>query len=207
MIKTKENIPSNNNQDRYLVTTSLLNSWAYIFKAKDAEAAKNAFNEFSNSLNKIPIPTNFYMKRGIEFEEECAQGKVPGISEVIEGGVLQAVAMKDVKIQGTNVLMYGRLDCLKAGKIYDIKRVARFETQKYYDSYQHHFYMELIPEAEEFHYLINDGNQTYWESYRRDEKIDIISVIATFYKWLKDNDLWETYKLKWKSKYSRQEER
>jgi hypothetical protein len=208
MIKSKENIQSkDSSEDRYLITTSLLNSWAYIFNAEDEEKSQKALNEFINSLNKIPIATNFFMQRGIDFEDECVEGKVPGISEVIKDGVFQAVAMKDVKIHGTNVLMYGRLDCLKAGKIYDIKRVSKYETQKYYNSYQHHFYMELIPEALEFHYLINDGDKTYWESYTRDEKKDIISVIASFYKWLKDNNLWETYKLKWKSKYSSKEEK
>jgi hypothetical protein len=195
MIKTKDDIvvlPF-----KLYITTSLLNSWLYIFKSDDTE---KAYEDFLNSLNKTPGPPNIYMERGIEFEQQCVDGIVPVISDLIKGGVFQAVATKDIEVDNIPVLMYGKLDVLKAGIIYDIKRVSKYETQKYFDSYQHHFYMELVPEAREFRYLINDGNETYVETYRRDETIPLTPVISSFFSWLRSKGLFALYIHKWQAK-------
>lgn len=63
------------------------------------------------------------------------------------GGVLQYKAKKIVEVGGMSLLLYGRLDCLKAGEIIDIKFTKSYDTGKFFSSTQHPTYFELIPEA------------------------------------------------------------
>ena len=102
--------------------------------------------------------------------------------------------IKDVKAA------YGRLDVLKAGTIYDIKRVVRYSRPKYSKSSQHRFYLDLFPSADRFTYLIYDGAKLHKETYCREECIPTESLIAEFAKWLKENGLFEVYKEKWTAK-------
>jgi len=179
-----------------LVTTSLLNSWLYIWKASE-EYTEKAYSDFVDSLQKVKQPPNEAMLLGIAFEDDCIAGKVPGISEIIEGGAFQYKAKKEIKVDDIDVMLYGKIDVLKAGIVYDIKRTSKYEVNKYFDSMQHHMYLTMIPEATEFHYLANDGFTTYWESYTRDDLIDLVPVIRNFFNWLKDRNLWGIYETHW----------
>ncbi len=188
-----------NNKSKVYITQTLLNSWQYVLSS-DADKVQDAYNDFINTLNKIHTPPNFFMERGIQFEQDCVDGKVEVISDLIKGGVFQATGTKVIEVDNVEILLYGKLDCLKAGIIYDIKRVSKYETPKYFNSYQHHLYMELIPEAIAFTYLINDGEQTYIETYRRDEVKPMAPVIHHFFNWLKERNLFGVFQEKWKSK-------
>ena len=199
----------------YLITPSLLNAWAYIWESaenvresesesvsledKQSEARAKAFVEFMRTLNRVPSEPNEFMKRGIEFEEACYRGETV-ISPIIKGGTFQIVGTKRVRVVGMSFLMYGRLDVLKGGRIYDIKRVSRYSPGKYKRSYQHGFYMELFPKAYEFDYLAYDGNALHVETYYPDQCEPIAKAIAQFMRWLKANNLLGIYKEKWKSK-------
>ena len=201
MIKDKT---SSNN--RYLITPSLLNAWQYMFictydkdEDKHAELIANARKSFIDTLNRIPSEPNEYMKLGIEYEEECYKGNTE-ISPIIENGAFQIVGTKEVEVAGIKFLMYGRLDVLKAGIIYDIKRVQRWNLGKYKYSHQHAFYLELFPNARKFEYLIFDGVNLHTEEYQKDDVENIGSVIYNFIKYLKANNLLKIYKEKWKSK-------
>lgn len=179
------------------VTATLLNSWAYLFNAPEAYSDK-AYQDFLSYLNREKIEQTFYMLRGIKFEKKCIEGYVAGITPLIEGGVYQAYFEKDLEVDDYDVRILGYLDVLKEGIVYDIKRVSKYERPKYYNSYQHHVYMELVPEASEFNYLIAAGNKDenvdiYTETYRRDEAQDIREVIKQFYQWLQENDLFDLY--------------
>jgi hypothetical protein len=200
MLKTKEDIlQMETTEPKVYITQSLLNSWSYLFEV-DQEYYDQSYTDFLNSLQKIYTPSNFFMQRGLDFEKECMEGNVEGISEIIRGGIFQAVATKDIIIEGLKVLVYGKLDVLKAGKIYDIKRVSKYAAPKYLNAYQHHFYLAMVPEAKEFTYIINDGNHTYYETYRRDEAKPIEPMIQQFFNWLKERNLFEIYKMFWKAK-------
>jgi len=203
------------NKDRYLITPSLLNSWAYIWlcgeNVREAQsdevciedkilvAQEKAYNDFITVLNRIKTEPNEFMLRGIEYEDECYKGNTD-CSPIIEGGAYQIVGKKEETIDDIDFLLYGRLDVLKGGIIYDIKRVSKYSTQKYLKSYQHPFYFELFKECDEFDYLIYDGDTLHIETYYRDQVVDIKSVISQFIKWLKKNNLLELYKEKWRSK-------
>ena len=136
---------------RYLITPSLLNSWAYIWTCVDgvreaesdkvcledkkADAQEKALQDFLKTLNREPIEDNFFMRQGREFEDACYRGETC-VSPIIKGGAYQIVGTKDITIDGIRFLMYGRLDVLKGGIIYDIKRVMKYVPQKYLKSYQ-----------------------------------------------------------------------
>lgn len=198
-----------------LITPSLLNSWLYIWQCRDNvresendeacledkkdEASEKAKAEFLDYLNKVPREPNEYMLQGIQFEKDCYDGKTE-LSPIIQGGAFQISGSKRVEVDGQAFLMYGRLDVLKAGTIYDIKRVVRYSRPKYSKSSQHRFYLDLFPSADRFTYLIYDGAKLHKETYCREECIPTESLIAEFAKWLKENGLFEVYKEKWTAK-------
>lgn len=62
----------------------------------------------------------------------------------MRGGVLQYKARKPIEAGGMQLLLYGRLDCLKAGEIIDIKFSKGYDVGKYFSSTQHPAYFELI---------------------------------------------------------------
>jgi hypothetical protein len=107
-----------------------------------------------------------------------------------------------MKVETYDVTLVGVLDVLKQGVIYDIKRVNQYDLQKYYSSYQHHIYFELVEDADKFVYLIGAGQSDdylgfYQEEYARTEMIDIRQVISKFYQFLRDNNLWQIYVKNW----------
>ena len=205
------------NDQEYYITPSLLNSWGYIwecekfvresqndnisFEDKVAVVKEKAFNDFLNVLKKVKTEPNEYMLRGIEFEEECYKGNQEQISPIIENGVFQIVGTKKINVNGFKILMYGKLDVLKGGVIYDIKRVSQYTIQKYFNSYQHGFYLDLFSNAKRFKYLAyDDKDKLHQENYFRDEYTPTIDVISNFLKWLEEHELLDVYKEYWKSK-------
>lgn len=212
---TKEQTASLNNEERYLITPSLLNSWAYIWECVDyvrenendeisyddkcSNAIEKAKNDFIVTLNRLKTPPNEYMLRGIQYEEDSYKG-LTRASPYVKGGQYQVVGMKNIEVDGVKFLLYGRLDCLKGGVISDIKRVSNYSAPKYKTSFQHVAYFELFPKAYEFDYLIDDGNKLHIESYYPDDVTPIRYGISDFIKWLKANNLWELYKEKWRSR-------
>lgn len=201
---------------KYLITPSLLNSWLYIYEApknvvevesdtmsledKKDLAMQKAFDDFINTLNRLPSEPNKYMQAGIDFEDACYKGETC-ISPIIENGAFQVVGVKDVNVDGINFVMYGRLDVLKGGVIYDIKRIWKYSPQKYLWSSQHGFYLDLFPNAKKFEYLAFDGNKLHIETYYPHECVPTIERIKQFISFLKTNNLLEIYFEKWESKY------
>lgn len=185
----------------FKITATLLNSWNYLWQVED-DKYKDAYDSFVKTLQRIKEPPNFFMLRGLEFEKDCYNGLVQEISSVIRDGAFQVYVEKDIVVEGKNVRLVGVLDTLKSGTIYDIKRVNQYDLQKYYTSYQHHIYFELVQDAENFIYLIGAGTSDnyltfYQEEYVKSDKIDIKEVVSKFYQFLRDNNLWQTYKEKW----------
>lgn len=195
----------------YLITPTLLNSWNYIFKAQ-GDRADEAYEQFVSMLKREKFEPNKYMLEGIEFEKKCIQGEVDGISEIIENGAFQVSGSKPITVDKTDYLLYGRIDVLKSGVIYDIKKNQKYSVGKYFDSYQHHIYMELIPEAKKFVYLIGTNASKakkqetgreydiFTEVYDRDECNDLENAIRFFTNWLEMNGLLEIYKKNWEAK-------
>lgn len=121
------------------------------------------------------------------------------VANIIHDGQLQYRAKKLIQVNGMDILLYGRLDALKAGTIYDIKFSKGYDRGKYIDSTQHMVYLELIQEAEAFTYIVSDGNSVWTETYQRFETKEIRPLISDFIDWLNAMDLMKIYKEYWKS--------
>lgn len=119
------------------------------------------------------------------------------VSTMIRNAQLQYKARKEISVSGINLLLYGRLDALKAGTVYDIKFSGKYERGKFFDSTQHPVYLELVPEAYQFVYIISDGRNVWTETYYREDTKSIFPVIQDFMSWLNMQGLMETYKQHW----------
>ncbi len=160
----------------YLITASLLNSWNYLLKSGNTE-------EFKRVLERVPTPSNEAIETGFAFEKWC-ENHFPET----KGGMFQVTAKKAVG----EYLLYGRMDCIKAGTIYDYKYTKRYDVGKFYNSIQTAMYFELVPEAKRMSYIISNTKKfhldaIYREDYTREETASIFVIIEQFMKWIKDN--------------------
>lgn len=119
------------------------------------------------------------------------------VANIVRGGQLQYAAKQYVQAYGTEIMLYGKLDALKAGHIYDIKFSKSYERGKYYDSTQHPMYLQLVPEALDFTYLVSNGTDVWTECYRREEPVSIMYTVNNFLSWLYTMGLMQLYQEKW----------
>lgn len=202
--------------DRFLMTHSLLSSWLYTMKEspyEDATTERDSFAEFMQTLHRVPTPTTDAMQKGINFEDlvtDITRGigdpndrwydAAAKVARRVQGGVLQYKALKEIQVGGLALVLYGRLDCLKAGEIIDIKFSGSYDVGKYFNSTQHPTYFEIVPEANRFTYLVSNGSAVWPETYRRDETPSIKPTISDFLDWLQAMGLMDIYKDKWLAK-------
>lgn len=195
MTKTQDN-------SKYLkITASLLNSWSYQFYC-EPEYVEKAQEDFLKTLQRIKEPPNEYMLRGIEFEEQCYNGMYPEISDKVKDGAFQAYHEKTLKVDGKDVIVLGYADAVKEGVVYDIKRVSKYDLQKYFHSYQHHVYLFLFDNSYKFQYLVaqgfsNDNLNYFVEEYTKADVLDVKDIIAQFFDYLKQQKLFELYEQHW----------
>ena len=201
---------------RYPTTHSLMSSWLYAIKEnpfEDATSERDPLAEFMLTLRREPTPTNEAMQNGIDFEDLVTAivagkgdpghrwyGAASKIATIVGGGVLQYRARKEVCVGGWTLILYGRLDCLKSGEIYDIKFSKGYDRGKYLGSTQHPTYLELVPEAQGFTYIVSNGSEVWTERYRRDETPAILPTISDFLDWMQAMGFLDTYKEKWLAK-------
>ena len=196
-------------KNKFLITQSLLSSWNWAYKTEDGHEA------FLDTLNRKPIQKTSAMLNGTHFENMvtayCGGSEiitshkwmqcVQDVGDIVKGGAFQVKLSKNMIINNVEFVLYGILDVLKRGKIYDIKFVEKYYRGKYLDSPQHPMYFELCPEADEFTYLISDGKDVFTESYFREDITPIGEEIKGFMKYLDDRKLVNLYCEKWESKY------
>ena len=203
---------------RFMITHSLLSSWLHAIKEdpyEDVTTERDNYAEFLDVLNRVQTPPTEAMQNGLDFEElvtSIANGAdfqadrehrwydaASKVADIVRGGQFQVKAKKPVTVNGTDFLLYGRLDVLKAGDIDDIKFTKNYERGKYFGSTQHPMYFELIPEASRFCYLISNGTDTWTETYAREETRSIYPVISDFAYWLRAQGLFHIYAEKWEA--------
>ena len=195
-----------------LITQTLLSSWLYTYK--DYDSSPKAYESFLSTLYRMPHVITRAMQNGIDFENMITSycddkpiepskwsDAAKSISEIVKGGQFQVPAKKSMIIDDMELLLYGRLDCLKAGVIYDMKFTSSYKVGKYYYSPQHPMYMEIVPEAQMFQYLISNGKDVWIENYNREECEPIKSIIHDFIIYLKGHGLFDKYMDIWESKY------
>lgn len=191
------------NQKKYLITPSLLNSWKY---AISLENEYGNLEDFKKVLSKEPMEEKEAIITGYKYEEFMIKNYEP-----TKNGCYQVKLSKIIETNTGKYVLYGRLDCLKAGKIFDYKYTGSYDVGKFFNNYQTLVYFELCPEAKEFEYLICNNYSDkktleelniYHEVYQREDiKNNIKIEIDDFISWLKENNLYELYCQKWESVY------
>jgi hypothetical protein len=196
-------------QNKYLLTQSLISSWLWALKLEDG------FEDFLKTLHNERTPPTKAMLDGIRFEnvlnacldgEEIEQGHewyepITRLKRGLTGSQQQVAVSRNITLCGIDFVLYGKLDYLKAGVIYDTKFSKTYKVGKYLDSVQHPFYFELVPEAYKFQYLVCDGKDIFVETYTPDEVEPITKTIEQFMGFLERTELIQTYFDNWKSKY------
>lgn len=196
-------------KNRYLITQSLLSSWQYVFKSE------NGHQDFLKTLNREPIQTTQAMLDGRQFENVVStvnqgmpldtnhkwHGRVMQTAEIVKDSAEQVRLSKDIIIDNTIFVLYGVLDNLKAGVIYDTKMSKTYHFGKYRDSPQHPMYFRLCPEAYQFTYVICNGKDVFQETYYPFDTPPIEDTIKQFLKHLHKLNLLDVYKKNWISKY------
>ncbi len=201
--------------EKYLITQSLLSAWGYMFDCHEG-AEEDAEIDFLLALDRQKKEPTQAMLNGIAFEDEVyaqAHGLPreshekwePGIRKVaaiIGNAPVQVKAMREIEVCGMTFLVYGILDALQAGVIYDVKfRNKSLGSEdiygKYLNSPQHPAYFYLVPEATEFRYLVSDGEELYQEVYTSENTRFIGEIIAEFISSLESMGLLERYKQHW----------
>ena len=115
---------------------------------------------------------------------------------------MQIKAQRELSLGSMSLLVYGIMDALKAGIIYDVKFSNKgFGSAelagKYLDSPQHPAYFYIEPEAREFQYLVSDGVDLYTETYTRANSRPFKEIAEEFLASLDAMNLLSIYKEKW----------
>lgn len=201
--------------ERYLITQSLISAWAYCYDCYEA-SEESATEDFMRTLRREPSERTQAMQNGLNFEREVYAAAAsmertphelwePGIqavANVIRGAQVQVRLSREIEVGGMTLLVYGILDALKAGVIYDVKFVNKDFSKvelagKYLNSAQHPFYFYIVPEAHEFDYLVSDGQDLYKETYYRGQVRSAESIIDEFIRSISSSGLLPLYKEKW----------
>ena len=192
---------------KYYITPTLLNSWQYNIK-------NGTLEDFIKVLNKEEFEPSESILKGFKYEKYMQEN----FEETLNG----AYQVKVSKEHG-DYLLYGIIDCLKGGIIYDYKYTQNYEVGKFFNNHQTLMYLEMVPEAKKMIYLITNKfnkieypdmefkdvskieyevGDIFKEEYTKDmfpETID--SILHKFGQWLKQYNLFDLYKEKWKCKY------
>ena len=192
---------------KYYITPTLLNSWQYNIK-------NGTLEDFIKVLNKEKFEPTESILKGFEYEKYMQEN----FEETLRG----AYQVKVSKEYG-DYLLYGIIDCLKGGIIYDYKYTKNYEEGKFFNNHQTLMYLEMVPEAKKMVYLItNKFNKTEYpdlnfkdvskveyevgdifrEEYTKDMFPETMnSILHKFEQWLKQYNLFDLYTEKWKCKY------
>lgn len=196
---------------RYWMTQSLLSNWLYYINSEDEQAEK-AQSGFLSCLKREKQEETKAMQDGKRFEalvnsivdgtpEKAANENwniaARRFAKLCKGGQKQVPVSGFLTAGDLDFVLYGVCDYVKAGIIYDIKKVTRYEYGKYAASPQHPMYFQLLPEAARFDYLIFDGKYCYRETYRRCDSPPVEQIITAFIRWLRETGYMELYQAHW----------
>lgn len=128
------------------------------------------------------------------------------VATLIKGAPVQVKAQRELTIGSMELLVYGIMDALKAGIIYDVKFSNKgFGSAelagKYFDSPQHPAYFFIEPEAREFVYVVSDGTDIYTEHYTPKTSRAFPQIAQEFLAFLDAAKLTDVYREKWETKY------
>lgn len=190
-----------NAKNKFRITHSLLSSWLW------SSQSEERYNDFLKTLRREPTQATQAMRDGQEFENmvyACANGAavpknhkwengVLELGKMLSGSAFQVALGRDITVNDIDFRLFGILDALRFGHIFDVKFSKRYTLGKYRNSTQHSMYFALCPEAADFTYLISDGDYVYRETYYPDETEHISRYIDCFMKSLYRQNLVDLY--------------
>lgn len=179
----------------------------------------DALEDFIHTLRREQTPTTEVQQNGIDFEDEVYKVShglprdphpeweegIQAVAQMIMGAPNQIRVTADLSVCGMDFLIYGKLDALAAGTIYDVKFSNKsFNSTDIYGKYlgspQHPTYFYCVPEAQKFVYLVSDGHDLYPETYTRADTRSLESIVQEFIEDLSDMKLLDTYKQFWEAR-------
>ncbi|MBQ0124737.1 MAG: hypothetical protein KBS59_00240 [Clostridiales bacterium] len=203
---------------KYLLTQSLLSAWGYMHDCYEG-CEDDAVESFISTLRREQTPTTEVQQNGIDFEDEVYKVShglprephpeweegIQAVAQRIKGAPNQIRVSRDLTVDGTDFLVYGKLDALSAGTIYDVKFSNKsFNSTdiygKYLESPQHPTYFYCVPEANKFIYLVSDGKDLYTEEYTRQNTRSLESVVREFMSDVSSMKLFDTYREFWEAR-------
>ena len=187
------------------ITPSLYSSVMYWRKREEGDQ-----QELLDLLDHKPPQTTELMQAGIDFEDDVRKvcdseftyvSEDPVANEVasiVNGALWQVPIKTEVQAAGHKIMIFGRMDCLKRDWIYDIKRVAKYELGKYFESIQHLSYMKAM-QLKQFKYLVKCGSSLYTETYFWDDNCEQLlqERVGNFISWIKAIGLYDRYANAW----------
>jgi hypothetical protein len=188
------------------VTKSLLDSWIWSFKRDDG------WEDFLSTLNREKKQPTEAMLNGVKFENilnATLNGEDPTgheweapvreMASELWGARQQVTLFAETQIQNQTFLLHGVLDYLREGHIWDCKFTKNYHLNKYFweGTSQTSMYLALVPEAQDFTYIVSDGKWVYRERYPRDIVPPVENYVKNFMRFLKQHGLWEVYAEKW----------
>lgn len=194
---------------KYLMTQSLLSSFGWMLKSDDPAARE----DFVRTLRREPTEQTEPMCNGLEFERLVTlvvaghdppethkwRNGILATADRLRGATFQVRLSCDLAVDDVTFLLYGVLDALKAGDVFDTKFSGTYHLNKYLSSPQTPMYFKLCPEAKRFTYLISDGEYLYREWYYPDEVRPIEWHIRGFMAYMHRSGLIGLYKEKWRA--------
>lgn len=200
---------------KYLLTPSLLNSYAYYIQ-DEFKSPEDSRADFLRTLSREKFEPNEAMQKGIDFEydiKEYADGKWKpfdeekhkiyiAIGNIVKGGLWQESVKKEITVGNQEFLLYGRTDVIKRDTIYDIKFTSNYEAGKFVSSSQHRIYLYCTG-LPKFQYLVSDGKEYWIEDYHNHAGIEdeLKGMISDFMGYLEnDKEAKEMFLTKWESK-------
>lgn len=188
------------------ITQTLLSSFEWIFKKDDG------YEDFLRTLNREKSPPTQAMLDGIRFENvlnsvlngeqipDDHEWKFPirEMSGELWGAQQQVTLFSELYVGGVTFLLHGVLDYLREGHIWDCKFSKTYHLNKYLNVPQTSMYLQLVPEAMDFTYIVSDGKYVYRERYPKSIVPPISNFIKNFMQYLQNHDLWEIYESKWR---------
>ena len=188
------------------ITQTLLSAFEWVFKKDDG------YEDFLRTLNREKSPPTQAMLDGIRFENvlnsvlngeqlpDDHEWKFPirEMSEELWGAQQQVTLFSELYVGGVTFLLHGVLDYLREGHIWDCKFSKTYHLNKYLNVPQTSMYLQLVPEAMDFTYIVSDGKYVYRERYPRSIVPPISNFIKNFMQYLQNHDLWEIYESKWR---------
>lgn len=142
---------------RYKLSASLINAIMYY----KAFPSKEKYEELKDTLAGVFV-ANAAMERGNYYEQAIYEGKIPKLSGLLKDLDYQTWG-KPIIIEYPefDIRVSSKADFLDKAKhiIYDVKRVDKFNPNRYkdYATCQHYMYFAAFPETKVFYYLVSEG--------------------------------------------------